>query len=388
MFGSTAALPQGQFDHSLFKEPGRWHMITFGPSFGLALDVDGNVYLWGQHTDSKEYVAPFIACKVDDVVDCKCSRDSIYFLTSKGKVHVIENVNELLRNPFKCIVSKLEQLPECANIWWYKIIKMSVGDSHAAFVTNDGSLFCRGDNSFGQCGLRPSKVTTLATFYTLEEADANSKLDNVALNQIKFKDPNVKIINVTCGGRHTICVDDKNNIYAFGDDAAVQLFLGDTRGMSLLDANPYKRLGRKFVNHVKSEITYTTKERHLQFNPIKANDYAKVRDIQGILDNSDVHLAAGDDFTIIALNPKSKESLRQAQTTIFSSGGNKYGQCGTMDPRMFKAQAVKLPNNFGISQSIKCGHSHCMTLLQSHKLFGWGNNSSKQLISTSLFPVI
>lgn len=183
-----------------------------------------------------------------------------------------------------------------------KVVKMSVGNSHAALVTEDGSLYCLGNNEYGQCGAKPSTITRESTFLIYQPpVDKNS--DTVPLNKVKFNE-NVKIIDVICGGRHTVCVDGENNIYTFGDDSSVQLFLGDTRGRSLLESNSYREYFKKNENRNDTFVAYGQKERHLQYNPVKINNIGPLEKFKELIVNSKITVTAGDDFTIVVLTPK------------------------------------------------------------------------------------
>lgn len=373
LFGSPAALPEGSSKSSFFRDSKEWKMITFGPYFGVALDNDDNIYIWGQSSNN-DYKAPFTAFKLLGLKDIQCSKNDVYLLRSDGAVYVIRDISVLLNHNDDPKLEKVDFQTYIPSSRTPKVINMSVGDSHAAFVTEDGELYCIGNNEYGQCGARPSNIIRESTFLVYQPEDDKSD-DEISLNRVTFNE-GVKIRNVVCGGRHTICIDDENNIYTFGDDSSVQLFLGDTRGRSLLEQELYKDYFKKHENRNDTSIAYGQKERHLQYNPIKINDVGPIKRFNDLIKKSTITVTAGDDFTIIVLTPKDGDSLG---STVFASGGNKFSQCGSLDVRIHKAQTVKFPKESKITAAT-CGSNHCLALLESNGLLAWGNNSSGQLI--------
>ncbi|GFE53850.1 hypothetical protein BaOVIS_012540 [Babesia ovis] len=384
LWGSACALPGGSGNHPLFQDAKGWRCVTFGPTFGAAIDINGRVYIWGQGGNG-QFVQPFqLSCY--GMVDCHCSSDDLYMLGGDSVVYVIKGLRQILEG--YCDSARVNHpdtsrlCPSPIKDLNKRVVKISAGNSHAAFITDRGELYCTGDNSFGQCGTKPNKVkdNTIVTF----EADRQS--DTVDLHKVTFKDPNTKIVDVVCGGRHTCCVDTEGNIYTlvqacvdiiyrFGDDSSVQLFLGDTRGRTLLELDHYK----PFVSHndrgSRSYTKYTHTDRHLQFNPIPVSQMGKLNEYQAILRGSRISLAAGDDFTIVAATPGDE---RARSTHLIASGGNRFGQCASLDVRMHLPRSVKLPGSL-LENFIACGSSHCMAVLDQGKLVGWGSNQQKQL---------
>lgn len=280
-------------------------------------------------------------------------------MTSDGNVFVVKDVASALKQRIKLTLKPLSRIIKD------RVIKMSCGNDHAAFITSKGDLCCTGDNSFGQCGTKPSRVTTESTFLVYDE---NVARDTVELSWVNFKSP-TRVVDVVCGGRHTVCLDDKNQIYTFGDDSSIQLFLGDTRGKSLLNLDKYSKYFRKYERMMKESIKYNQKERHLQYNPVRVNDLGGLERIE-IGEDTKVSLSAGDDFTIIALTKGNQKS------EFICSGSNRYGQCGSLNFRIHNQHRIALPDK---CKSIKCGNAHCLAYLDGNCLYGWGNNIHMQI---------
>lgn len=80
----------------------------------------------------------------------------------------------------------------------------------------------------------------------------------------------------------------------------MQLLLGDTRGRTILELDKYRDFNRKQTPSSLSYTKYTSKDRHMQFNPIPVNLFGKLREYKHYLSGASISLAAGDDFTIVA----------------------------------------------------------------------------------------
>lgn len=191
--------------------------------------------------------------------------------------------------------------------------------------------------------------------------------ENVALHKIKFKD-RVRIVDVSCGLNHTLCVDDEHNVYSFGDDSKIQLGLGESR------TNKNSLTGTKWKDQIKfgySMLTtnlanYSFFDRHLKGTPEKI--LKKINDIEMI--GNVYKINAGMDFSVIFSNNKLGKQL-------FCFGDNMYFQCGRhLGKHQQTLSTVKLPSNDIIDFS--CGNRHCLINIQN-KVFGWGYNNLYQI---------
>ncbi|KAK1939547.1 hypothetical protein X943_000923 [Babesia divergens] len=404
LWGDRSALPGGR-NHPLFCDARQWHCITFGPCFGAAVNRYGAVYIWGQASDG-QFVEPFEA-GVIGAVDCWCSANDVYMLTRNGEVCVLRNIMATLNGicggedvnlmgsesigdvgsgnsrddasanaMHSAVQNKMKPTVEYIKGFGSKhIVKMSVGNSHAAFLASDGTLYCTGDNSFGQCGTRPKNIKSDMTFITFPSKSDDVE-DIVDLHRVEFKDTDTEIVDVVCGGRHTCCLDSKGNVFTFGDDSGVQLLLGDTRGRTILELDKYRDFNRKHTPNSLSYTKYTSKDRHMQFNPIPVNLVGKLREYKHYLSGASISLAAGDDFTIVAATTGAES--REGTTQLIASGGNRFGQCATVDVRMHRPKVVNLQGTLTLD-GLVCGASHCLAAIKDGKLLGWGSNQHYQL---------
>ena len=79
------------------------------------------------------------------------------------------------------------------------------GYEHALFLTNDGNVYSCGYNEFGQLG-----------HGTKEEMKCLPKI-------VTFRDNNIKIEKIKCGGYHSLCIDQFGRLFGWGSNTHKQL---------------------------------------------------------------------------------------------------------------------------------------------------------------------
>lgn len=87
-----------------------------------------------------------------------------------------------------------------------KVVQVSCGRNHTAFITDKGKLYTMGLGKSGRLGLGDDD-------------------DRYVPSQVLFPH-NVKIIQVSCGPQRTVCVTDSGELYTFGFNYKSQLGLG------------------------------------------------------------------------------------------------------------------------------------------------------------------
>ncbi|EAN34429.2 Regulator of chromosome condensation (RCC1) repeat family protein [Theileria parva strain Muguga] len=397
MFGSVKSLPEGLSKHPLLQRL-ECKLVDFGPNFGVAVDKKSNVYLWGSDTQN-EFVKPFLLCTLSNIKDLQCANNEIYILLSNGTVLLIKDVNDILNTPHvNCV---LQEIPEFSGGFLYnnpKIVRMSIGQYHSAFISDDGSLYCSGNNEFGQCAQKPTQLHTESTFLVYN--NNTNTIDQIPPTKVRFRE-NVRIKDVVCGQTHTLCIDTNNNIYSFGDDSEIELFFGDSRGKSIFEHRHYKPYLKRIYNFSPintSPIIYNQTEKHLQYVPVRINEMSLLKRYGELIRKSDIKLQAGNHFTIIAITPThSLHTVNNVNTNnsvnnvnnvnivnrvngvnnsiILSSGLNVSGQCGSLDPVSTAAKRVRISKPV---RDLTCGTAHCF-LLTNNSIYLWGDNKQKQL---------
>lgn len=182
----------------------------------------------------------------------------------------------------KCVnpvdTQQLESLP--------KIVDVSCGTSHTVCCDVDGRVYSFGLNIHGQLGVD------------------SDQLNPPLINQIpKFTS---KIISVSCGGSHTICIDSVSTCWSFGKNTSGQLGLG----------------------HVQN-----------QNHPVRIPDLSQV-----------IFVDCGMEFTVCV----------KKYGDVVSFGNNSYGQLGLGD-RVGRENPTIIPGLGGI-KSVSCGNHYTLFL--------------------------
>jgi alpha-tubulin suppressor-like RCC1 family protein len=85
-----------------------------------------------------------------------------------------------------------------------KIVQVSCGSKHTAFLTSTGAIYVCGLSDFGQLGLGPIRVS----------AD-----EPVLIEELKDK----VVTQIACGHYHSICITSNKEAYAFGRGSSLGL---------------------------------------------------------------------------------------------------------------------------------------------------------------------
>lgn len=99
----------------------------------------------------------------------------------------------------------------------FKLDKIAAGDTHMAVLTKEGQLFTWGYNDYGQLGWGLHGV---------------ERVGQQKPNQVKGILENEKVVEVACGGAHTVVVTESKRIFGWGSNVNGQI------GMSMKQVFP------------------------------------------------------------------------------------------------------------------------------------------------------
>lgn len=380
-------------------KPG-WRKIAFGPSFGAALDREGQVFIWGETLGDKEdaFVGPMVMIVEGDAkkkrfVDVQCSSDHVFFLTAKGHALVVPGIVTLLREhaetagatasdkPLLVEAKLLPGLPQPGRLSIVTgaqgIKQMSIGLEHAAFVTSRGALICIGGNEWGQCGEKPPRDKAMGALEEKQRVETENPV------VVSFPENAGPIVSATVGGRHTVAMDAHGQAFSFGDDRRIQLGLGDTRSGGVDERNALGKLHRDYLGgkdtktEMKRAVTYRYYDQHMQAAPVQT--------VPPPAHNRPEYpppsfMACGEDFTIFAHRDSPDWYSEDQETNVlFCCGENAEGQCGRNKQNQQQPwQLVRLPKR-SKTAAVACGQGHSLCLLTTGQLFGWGLNQQGEL---------
>jgi len=387
----------------------RWRQVSFGPSFGAARSDTGKLFVWGScrsRDGPRSYMEPralvFEGAGVGTRFrDVQCSETAVWALTTAGEVVVWERLPAMILDsttaPPQTEPGQLVGGRRLGSLD-RPVRAMSVGASHAAFITDDGEVYCLGSNRCGECGADPAAQGTA-----------------VACRRVQFPRHCNPIARVKCGRSHTVAVGAEGQTLAWGDDSKIQLGLGDTRS-NIGDERPWSG-SRGYHNFVSagegmappsalrggpdapsfgraratSAARYSEFEAHFQWRPSFMMDIPLEfeRQVHGMPYPPPDALECGDDFTVLIVRDSPDWALPEEESQrIFCCGENVRGQCGrSLQASQQVLAATRLPKNVN-TLALSCGSAHCLSLLRrvgarKRELWSWGSNDHGQAGGTN-----
>lgn len=329
--------------------------------------------------------------------DVQCSESAVWALTEAGQVIVWERMPAAISEGLRRRASSLTGGRRIAGLD-APVRAMSVGPSHAAFLTNEGEIYCLGSNRCGECGADPAVQGAAA-----------------ACRRVQFPRHCEPIARVKCGRSHTVALGAEGQVLAWGDDSKIQLGLGDTRS-NIGDERPWSG-SRGFQNYLRggegmapssalrggpdspsfsrarstATARYGEFEAHCQWRPSLMTDIPLEfeRQVHGLQYPPPDALECGDDFTILVVRDSPDWFAPEEEShRLFCCGENGRGQCGrSLQASQQTLAAARLPKN-SYAVGVSCGSSHCLALLRrvgarKRELWSWGSNAHGQASAAS-----
>ncbi|XP_010269039.1 PREDICTED: ultraviolet-B receptor UVR8-like isoform X1 [Nelumbo nucifera] len=189
-------------------------MVAAGAEHTAAITKDGKLYGWGWGRygnlglgDRKDRLVPAQVTSVDgeNMVLVACGWRHTISVSSSGTIYTYgwSKYGQLGHGDFEdhLIPHQLESLRDDF------ISQISGGWRHTMALTSDGRLFGWGWNKFGQVGV-------------------GDNVDHCSPVQVKFPDDQ-KVVQISCGWRHTLAVTKRQNLFSWGRGTNGQLGHGD-----------------------------------------------------------------------------------------------------------------------------------------------------------------
>uniref|UniRef100_A0A7N2MU36 Ultraviolet-B receptor UVR8 n=1 Tax=Quercus lobata TaxID=97700 RepID=A0A7N2MU36_QUELO len=190
-------------------------MVAAGAEHTAAVTEDGELYGWGWGRygnlglgDRNDRLVPEKVSAVDGVkmVTVACGWRHTISVSASGGLYTYgwSKYGQLGHGDFKdhLIPHKLEALHD------NHISQISGGWRHTMAITSDGKLYGWGWNKFGQVG-------------------AGDNEDHCSPVQVKFPHEQ-KVVQISCGWRHSLAVTEKQNVFSWGRGTNGQLGHGES----------------------------------------------------------------------------------------------------------------------------------------------------------------
>lgn len=204
------------------------------------------------------------------------------------------------------------------------IIKVVTGKEHVLMLNNVNVAYSVGTNSYGQLGRG-----TYNHGYVVEMIVNNSTIFT-----------NANIVEIACGGYHSMLIDSSSNVYVCGKNDKGQLGIN---------------------------------------NKIEQNRMTNISLPLDIGNDSIKKISGGLNHTIL---------MTTKNGTIYGCGDNSYGQLGIGSTISESTSLIKITSNLkkyveingsnGINE-IGCGKNHTLVINKEGKLYGFGDNREGQL---------
>jgi alpha-tubulin suppressor-like RCC1 family protein len=298
---------------TLIKSELTFRTIAAGSYHSITLDNQGKLYAWGWNYDGQLGLG-----------DCGFDKD--------------RTIPTLIRSEltFKAIVA---------------------GSRHSLALDTKGKLYAWGWNEFGQLGLDYSGCNTTRTIPTLVS------------KELTFR-------TIAAGSRHSLAIDTKGKLYAWGYNVYGQLGLGNSG---------YGK-NRTIPTPVAPELTFKTIAAGYFYSlalDTKGKLYTWGSNDRGQLglgdkENRTIPTLIKSELTFRTITARLKHSLAlDNQGKLYAWGYNKDGQLGLSD---YKDRAIPTPVTPELTfRTIAAGDYHSVALDNQGKLYAWGNNEEGQL---------
>ncbi|KAK4772652.1 hypothetical protein SAY86_014427 [Trapa natans] len=191
----------------------RIKMVAAGAEHTAAVTEDGELYGWGWGRygnlglgDRNDRLLPEKVNVVEKMVMVACGWRHTISVSASGELYTFgwSKYGQLGHGDFEdhLVPHKLESLSSSF------INQISGGWRHTMALSSDGKLYGWGWNKFGQVGV-------------------GDYIDHCSPIQVKFPQSQ-KVVQVSCGWRHTLAVTERNNVFSWGRGTNGQLGLGES----------------------------------------------------------------------------------------------------------------------------------------------------------------
>jgi alpha-tubulin suppressor-like RCC1 family protein len=275
-----------------------------------------------------------------------------------------KNAHGQLANYSTSGTSSMIDIPE-------KVSQVAAGFDHSLALTENGTVYAWGDNTYGQVGINSAKGIV----------SGPQKLEGLPA-----------ISAISAGFRHSLALDNDGNIWVWGNNIAGQLGTGDRAdhrfslatladekvyGWGAKCANDTKRTFAELMKLIGESATGISYYVDANADP-SSSDTQELCEFQGFVAVSSltpieipelagsIQIVAGFGH-VLAL---------QADGTVKSKGCNAYGQLGYPTADIVPAETI--PGLTGIV-ALATSTRHSMALDSDGKVWAWGADNSGQL---------
>lgn len=250
--------------------------ISCAEFHSLCLNNKGQVFTWGgnlynklgQQTPIQGMPLKVTSLLTRKIIEISCGDHHSCALASTGELFTWGGGGKSY-NRGQCGHGNVKDIDQPKRVDYFKnnkVIKVSCGGYHTIVLCENGNLFGFGKGDYGQCGYGESQDTTVPKLikfnlkmirtYEKEIIDKNHNEDNFIPFTSSLRNPNkieetttdIQIIDIKCGGEHSMILSKNGRVYTFGHGYTGQLGLGNSKNSTT--PMIVKSLTNKSVNQI------------------------------------------------------------------------------------------------------------------------------------------
>ena len=200
--------------------------------------------------------------------------------------------------------------------------------------------------------------------------------DMLTLPRVVFKLCDIKVKKIFSGYNYNFIIDNKNDIYSWGDNSCGQCGIGDKNIVRSPMQVFFPELMDDFIENIicGKETTYFISNHQkiflCGFNIIIKKNWFTPTLLELDFDSNIKQIKCGEDFTLFLTE----------KGNLYSMGEGSEGQLGMKfninEQKRYCSKPTKILNSIKI---ISCRNKHSFAVSYNGDVFGWGNNNKGQL---------
>eukprot|EP01017_Pseudomicrothorax_dubius_P010486 TRINITY_DN13752_c0_g1_i2.p1 TRINITY_DN13752_c0_g1~~TRINITY_DN13752_c0_g1_i2.p1 ORF type:complete len:418 (-),score=78.49 TRINITY_DN13752_c0_g1_i2:19-1272(-) len=252
----------------LFLNSVKFTAVACGWQHSIALASDGSVYAWGCNEDGQLG----IGCNVGDLAKptkipsiqtsikaIRCGHSHSGALSESGELFLwgcnydYRLMTETDENNYSPQLIALHSRQKKQ-----RIIDFSLGVTHSALVTSEGTIYTGGNGTWGQLGLRITPSTPNALLMECSEPTDDENMEEAFcyLASVPTFNRVNKAIQVACGENFTLVLTESGQVFSFGRNTHGQLGLGIAGNEAVYAPTLLKALAGRRVRGISAGVNH------------------------------------------------------------------------------------------------------------------------------------
>ena len=209
----------------------------------LALNKNGNIYAWGGNLYNKLGQSSGVigqpvlieSLYSKKIVSISCGDYHSCALTDNGELYTWGGGKQY--NKGQCGHGTIKEIDSPKKVEFFiknklKIIKICCGGYHTIVLCDNGDIYSFGKGSYGQLGYGESEDSAIPKLVKFSQKFIQKYEKNFNENINENNNEQFKIIDIKCGGEHSVFLSSFGRVYVCGHGYHGQLGLGNTKNVN------------------------------------------------------------------------------------------------------------------------------------------------------------